>query len=483
VVIVAPDPDLNQRTDHAVKTMLQLHRGSLGNDGLIVFAARDPELGWDEGVAGIPADRVASMFPEFAEELFSAAELFHTINTFEPQEPRGGRFKGARGNNRVRYLTAAFADFDCYTMGVSQDQAIGAAIKAQDEGKIPPVSIYGRSGEGIWLFWLLRGEGGEGPIRADRDTSTEYRNLQTQLHETLSQTLPDLGLDGGASDTSRYCRVGGSTHPSGAIVEYLFGTGGDMRPRVYTIAELRDLLLPLPAADPRTPYDPPKRVEPRAKATGQKAKIPGLLTRPALIAGEIHQLARARNGFKEGTRDWAIWYLAWALTNSGASPQEVWDQCLELGMQWCKPSLAGYDIKWAVRDAERRRDPRFGPSNHTIAKNLQVTSEEVEALSLHHVDPNFVRDRYRGAPRKSRAEERRQQIPDLVERLEEENQKWGIRDLLIALQGEGWGGENGGDLSPQTVWKDLGELGIETPQQRRNRERKEAEYRQRNILT
>jgi len=464
--------------------MLQLHRGPEGNDGVIWFCTKEPGQDgspWNERVAGIRADQVATIFPEFAEDLFQATNLYHTINTFHPGKPRKAEF--------ARYLCSAFADFDCYDAGLSQGQALDLLITAQDEGKIPPVSMYCRSGQGVWAFWFLRGTQGQGPVAVDRETRTEYANLQKHLQQSILYHLPETGLDKHSKDIPRVSRVGGSQHPSGEMVEYLLASSPEHPgPRLYTMPELRELILAPPKplkvrTRSHNEYTPPPRTKPRARSTGEVAQKSGLLTRPAMIAGEIHQLARARNGFKEGTRNFALWHMAWALCNSNLSSDEVWAQCHELGRRWCDPPYPDSQIKSAIRSAQKHRDPRYGPANVTIAGNLKVTPQEVEVLGLYHLDPHFVTDRKRNRTRPKRAHERRQLIPELILKLEGQHPKsWGAVMLRDALEDRGFGGERGGKLSHVTILGDLKALGIETPQQKRNRERREAEQQQNDLL-
>ena len=141
-----------------------IHRG---NDGVITFHTNDGGK-WKD-LCSMPANCLRQLFPQMMPDL--ERDSFVSINAFSPvKHGRDSDYLDEQGKplplprrrkEWVRYITAAFADIDCYKVGASVGTIVGEVINAQDAGLILPPSIILRSGYGVWLLWLLAGKNGK----------------------------------------------------------------------------------------------------------------------------------------------------------------------------------------------------------------------------------------------------------------------------------------------------------------------------------
>ena len=105
-------------------------------------------------------------------------------------------------------------------MGIDVGTAIGAVIAAQDEGTIPPASLITRSGRGVWLFWFLKHDSGEGLVRAGR----EKVELWCAIQGAIGQQFAAVGSDADARDVARITRVAGSVNTKSMKAGRLLGS-------------------------------------------------------------------------------------------------------------------------------------------------------------------------------------------------------------------------------------------------------------------
>lgn len=444
-----------QATQLAIADMQVIHRS---NDGFIVFCSKDGDK-WTDGVCAIQANELEQFFPQFVEELWAASSgSYFTVNSMEQPFPswKPG-MGGARKNTKVRWLTAAYADLDCY--GLPWDQALGVVARAQDKEIIPKVSIIARSGRGAWLFWLLRSSDGHGPIKASDATRPQYQRVQAGLVRSIAEHLPELGVDLGAKDLARVTRIPHSSHPSGTVVEYHVladpGPEGGLKPRLYTLEEF-EASLNLP------PVDPPKRfIPPRAHSTGKPPKrVSGHLAIHTRIVNELEMLATARDGIREGQRDWATMICAYFTSRSGCTWQEAQQSAYRFARDRCHPPLSNDEIRDSVQGARglwKQNPPRY----RTIAEWVGVTAGEADAIGLQYIRPDFIPQAHREKPQKVRARLRREA---LIEIIDASGQDYGLKELRAALTERGLG------AAEATVWRDLAAIGHQTPAQRHKAE-------------
>lgn len=346
----------------------ELHRG---NDGFVVFQRRSA-TGQFESLFSVRASELPELFPEFIAPHVEE-ESFYGINAvwLHPGETRlrsrtERRFAPAKwGASRLRYLTACYIDLDCYKLGITVGQCIGACIDAQERRAFPPASIITRSGAGVWLFWLLREDDGNGPVRAWPERSGTYRRIQRALHQEFSR----LGADGKALDPARITRVPGSLHrKSGRRVAYWLQLDADGKPFSYRLDELAVSLGVRP-----TRYTPEvrKAVNPVFRERGQRGW--DALNRSRLR--KLLELFGMRGKIKEGCRNHAALLLACFLHRARVPDDELRSNVQRFGREQCDPPLSEAEIADAIT---KRKEFRF--ADFTIGEWLGITPEESASI-------------------------------------------------------------------------------------------------------
>jgi hypothetical protein len=109
------------------------------------------------------------------------------------------------------------------------EQALLQALILEEAGIIPEVSIFARSGQGIYLFWLLE------PTQAFPESIEKYKRINKFLNGELSQYLP---ADKNALDAARVLRLHGSTHSKTGSKVCYYPCAPDKEIRTYTLDEL-----------------------------------------------------------------------------------------------------------------------------------------------------------------------------------------------------------------------------------------------------
>ena len=422
----------------AIVAELQLiHRA---HDGFVVFSKKtgDGQRGWREGVAAIRADKLATMFPEFVEEL--AEDSYFSINGFSAPPDGWTQGRGVRLDHRARYLTAAYADLDSYDL--SFDEVLASLTRATDKGLIPPPSIISRSGRGTWVFYLLHREEGAGPVPADSHAVARYRHLQQVLHDTYKAVLPQFAPDPKARDIARVTRIPGSVHSgAGRRVKFHLLLTDWAKPVLYTLDELTNEL-GLPTPPPPQTFRPPK-----AKSTGTTPKRKnGLLARYEGIAYELQRISTKRGGIQDGQRNHAALTMAVLLRRLNYKKGEIRQKLTDFTRQF-RPPLSTREVQGALRSSATMR---MVPRNQTIAEWLGVEVCEADELGLQKLRPDYRQPLPKG--RKAQAKARREAIAEIFEA-----KPLSIRGLRAALA------KRGIDAAIATIRKDLAALDLQTP--------------------
>ncbi len=239
----------------------------------------------------------------------------------------------AHTNDTLRWLNVAFADLDCYNLGLSVADTIGALIELQDEGRIPPASVIVRSGRGVWVLWLLidtmNPETGtkdvygvthtpDTPQRACSWAMREYAAVQGAIVRSLAH----LGADEQVPATRHAPMPGSEKTRAGERVRYWVQQTDSGIPR-YTLPALSKAFgADVPAATvtkdrkAREPFD----VTPEHRERG----IRGHKARWRNTAIRLETLFAYRRGYGncESRHLAALWHAA-ALWRSGESEAAV----------------------------------------------------------------------------------------------------------------------------------------------------------------
>lgn len=453
-----------QRPDPALIQII--HRG---HDGYIAIA-RKLGVGTDkqhyENICSIPANALPGIFDQMTEMLdadsyFGINGMYrggYGANRFGLSDAAGNALPNARRTNKdVRWLTSCFTDIDCVKFGITVGAAFGAVIDAQDKGILPPASIITRSGNGLWLFWLVSGADHKEPS----ECSPAYReriDLWAEVQGAICNRLVNVGSDANALDAARITRIPGSVNTKAqARVAYWvqYDTAGTV-PK-YKLAELAAAFGAVKKQVPASL----RLVQNIYQARGHK----GQAGRWASALRQFERLWKMRGKFKVGTRNAAVWVYAVILRRLPGKLKLEEKTILEaleaLRRDLEQPPADKFTHADLVATFESTKAARLARiRNQTIADKLNITQDE--AAMLEGWPPAM---QYGPAPpakltRPEVAKRRRQVIADLVA-------KWGgvippTRELAAHVAGMGLE-----EPSPATVGTDLEALGLANPRNRK----------------
>jgi hypothetical protein len=433
--------------------IVELHRG---NDGHIAFTRRNA-LGQFEPLFSVKASELPSMFPEFIAPHVDA-DSYYTINSMwlQPREratpsrhePRLSMPKW--GSSRLRWLTATYVDLDCYKLGASVGQIIGACIDMQDRGITPPASMFVRSGRGVWLFWLLRDDATNAPVRAWPESISTYKRIERKLVDMFGT----LGADAKAADTARVTRVPGSLNPkSGQRVGYWVQLDEASRePFVYRLDELAVRLGVRP-----TKYTPELRqtLDPKSGMYAERAKK-GFA---ALHRGRLDKLTTLialRGIISEGCRSHCAMLLASFMHGLKMDRDEIGQLLNKFGQYQCSPPMRQHEIDAAFKSANSQH---WKFTDYTIADWLRITPEESELVGWPAAGTRPTSEDTELRTSADRRTVRREIIRQFIENPARVSREFPtVRQLQALIERE-----TGITVSTYTIKNDLASLGINNP--------------------
>ncbi len=348
--------------------IMVLHRHQ---EGYISFAcARDKGEDF-RPLISIRADEMARYFPQFRAQLLKDA--FVSINagyTLRKQGQDGAAYgTPLHRTSRLRYLCAAYADVDFYKLGKTYGEVFGKVVEMQDAGTLPKASIIVRSGRGMWFLYLLHDP--KDPTRAP-GAFPEKLETYHRLQRAICTRLNALGSDPCARDAARYLRVPGSLHTGSEQYAQWWIQGDGPRAYSYSLAELSRLFDVVP---PIRHYREVVAISP----TKSEAARRGWVALNARRLAEFNLIREFRGGFSKGRRNHAALIYAWVLRCNNVPRHEA-SACLRKMALECRPGLALYEWNGAIKTAYGWK--RVKMLDQTIADQLGVTPEEVEALGL-----------------------------------------------------------------------------------------------------
>jgi len=418
-----------------LSSLLRFHRA---RDGYVTLHRKPTADTFDNLGAYLP-EELEQIFPEMREEL--ERDSYFSVN--------GYAFPLRRGKTKhLRYLNSCYADLDSY--GLSASEALGKTVQAMGEGIIPSASLFGLSGRGLWLFWLLQDVTEPGPQRAFPEKRLLYSQIQRELHKRVKKAWPELQPDGNALDAVRVTRIPGSTNSkSGNTVTHFASLTPDGQLRFYTLPELADLL------DLEEKASVPAKILRFGKRHPNRRN--GWIARWAKALRWFETLRDGRGGgFVEGCRNNALYCYANLLRRNRVNEAEVFNRVDELGRQ-CHPPLDEVAIVGAVISTQGLQ-ATIHISTARMAAMLKVTPEEEAVLTPFAPKPRPPR----GKKRSARIEARRSRIVEVVTELGETPT---AKEISQILQSDGFPGS-----SPRTVALDLEALSL-TSRKRRPRTR------------
>lgn len=445
------------------RPIMLLHRR---HDGYISLHRKRGEQ--FENLCSVPANMLDGLWGQVAAELDE--DSYFSVNGFFC----GGRSpstlfdldgvalpRAVRSRNTVRWLTAAFVDIDCHKLGIDVATVIGALVDAQDRGVTPPASLITRSGRGVWLFWFLKHDRGEGPVRA----WDEKLELWCSLQGAIGQLFAKVGSDAGARDVARVTRIAGSMNTKAIKrVAYWVQATADGCVPTYGLTELAQLFGVPQLEKRRRPPPAVDGVVAMLKARARK----GNAGRWRKAMQNFRRLWQLRGRFKEGTRSNACWVYASLLRSqprriTEADVQTAVEKLWRHGCEWTS-NWTTDDLQAALRGSRRLA----GIRNQVLSDRLDVTPEESALLDNWPPATRFkgTDDQAVKLNRPQRTARRRNYLRHLIDRCPIMPT---LRALEAALE------EAGTKAAPATIAADLQALGIEnaraTTRKRRKRRR------------
>ncbi|WP_433985243.1 hypothetical protein RBB78_24880 (plasmid) [Tunturiibacter empetritectus] len=291
------------------------------------------------------------MFPEFREQLLK--DSFVSINAAHRMARRSSGRLGKPDHNtsNLRYLCACYCDIDCYKIGISRETVLQFVGDRVSDGELPAPSAIVRSGQGLWLFWLLHDEAdsSRAHLGAYPDNPRNHLQLYARINREIGRRLAELGADPVATDAARYVRVPGSFRND--VEEEILWQWEDPSGETalsYSLLDLGERL----GVNKSTPR---KTVAQK----GEVGKYP--LRRRGFLAANINKLTafqtlrELRGGFAEGKRSIAAFIFAVSLKWAGRSRTEAIGELEEFG-RVCRPPFPRTECHSAVKSAYKKRE-------------------------------------------------------------------------------------------------------------------------------
>ena len=338
-------------------------------------------------------------------------------------------------------LNAVWVDLDCREL--EYDEALARLQRLVADKVLPPFSIIMDTGNGLHVFWLLRGDEKdlELPPRAHRRNRTLQADLNRALVARVQVAQPELQPDPSPISVTTHTRVPGSvnTRTNSPVVLTLNVTRKGLPPS-YTMDWLRGFLN-VPERDSTrrapgarrpdgTPPDPKKLrghvrrfevlleelellraarggfsgADTRKPKKKRKRKYQLQSLKPVLppgvpgnvepeeqpIGDKVHADLPAgsasTSGRIHGHRRRAVYLLALCMKKLKHTPEDIYRAAAQLARE-CHPPLPQSEAVTAAKSGMTTRSTP--PKNVTIAESLGVTLEEANALHLEKIRPDF----------------------------------------------------------------------------------------------
>ena len=347
--------------------------------------------------------------------------VYFTVNSYcrSLGSPRKSTYlaRSARKEFNLRWLNACYVDIDVgrfgcedeYLLGskcpellpdeiltskpasksLSWEQALLQAMILEERGIIPPVSIYARSGRGIYLFWLLE------PVFYHFENEWilhDFKNCNKALLNTVRGDLeePVLPGDPAATDGARILRIHGSRHTStGTRVCYCPSTLDEVE-KIYTLQEIMDFF---GIASSKPDASRPERII--FKSAKQPFFTPkrkaGHIARMKYLIADTEKLFNACL-IKKGKRYFSLRYLATFKRYAGV-PEAETITSLEQLATLCQPP---YPTAREINDIPVRKivealyQEKGAPqlfSNAVLVEFWKIDKETAERLELQKLRP------------------------------------------------------------------------------------------------
>lgn len=300
----------------------------------------------------------------FSYDWIGQSDVYIALNAFKRL--------GKRNDANLSLFNALYTDLDFYKLDNAPTQAQARATIARmiEAGEILTPSLIVNSGRGLQLIWLM-----------DYMANTRgYKALWGRMQDAIADRFKHLNADSKARSTTQIYRLPG-THSSrnGARItfEHLYDR--------YSIAELKDFLLPKLDEVQRTTKTAPQRaIKPRKKSTFKTKLTPYTLAMAR--KNDIETLVTIRKGDVNRKRLVHLYALVALEVFSG--DESRLEEALEaLNQRFNKP-LPNHILTGAKASAhnsycEKEETGRalYWYTNERIIADLEITSDEQQYMT------------------------------------------------------------------------------------------------------
>lgn len=387
-------------------------------DGSWVSFARDNRVvggKWEEPFS-LPADGLNTLFGDVELVLREFGfDGFHSVHGMEhpPNKPSKyypGFHVAKRAADRVAFLTAAFADLDCYQNNVEQWEVYAGLEVLAGTNQIPEPSFVLDSGRGVWVYWIIADSDARNkPLPATDQNKRLWCAVQRAILERFEDWAPDPKSMLNKHGLSRVMPVAGTIRRkldppkrtsfriwgSGRMVNHYtietlaewFGLDPLAEFPSYEIGKAGTGQKALPASVVLTSPWGERKGDARSQraATGQEAALQRNLS-------NLYTLWAIRGGFTKGTRTYAGAILARSLVrlkrvldpngnrvlfSAGLTRRQYIADRMAIFGESCEPKMNDQEIKAAIRMGKALTRQSYS----TIADRLQITPEERALLT------------------------------------------------------------------------------------------------------
>jgi len=393
-------------------------------EGHLPILRKDPARGGLVNVGSPKVSELRAWLPPVLGQLL--ADSYMGMNTMRAPRPGPGGRLQLRGKGMVHRLCSCYVDLDHDHKGLSFPKAVAGIADMVAADWLPWPSLLARSGNGMYVIWLLKP-----PAEPTRD------NLQThyQTNRRLAKILEHLGADSKCTDAARVFRLPGSYNTTTGPnqdqrrrVHYVCLLTADGKPVRYGLDDLyRRVNYPVIDGPEAPALRPTRHVEARATIQPRPRHLKGLVAGEPLPAGtlkpkglgkfhdaphkraayariqDLVKIAEARGGIPQGYRTLYLRCYAVCLVAAyGLYARDLWQHVMRMNNRACRPPLSRKEIYHCCQKAYAYYMTDQGRPAHirsdTIARDLGITDQEAERLNLTSIiPPGTRRDRRRRA--------------------------------------------------------------------------------------
>ena len=364
-------------------------------------------------------------------------------------------------SNDLRWLNVCHVDIDCYNVGLSVGDALGAIIDMQDAGQIPPATMFARSGRGLWAFWYLLDPG-----NPETGTVTLYNAVHTpttpqrahpravafyaKVQAALADRLRHLGADLGALDGCRFAPVPGTLKTTANTrVEY-WVQGARGHGFAYTLRNLATALelesreREHPAIEAALTTDPAKHAG--LSAAGKK----GWKAKYRYLLADMQILLNLRGGGFHANRHRSLFFYATLLRCNGMDRFETETRIRDAARKSRPDAQGGIVTDAAAITAARSafKSQHVPLSAARLYAEFRVTDREASYLS--HIRATSTAP----STRRRTTEERHGVIRAIVAQL---GRVPPTREMAGYTTAQGF------EVNHTSIWRDYKTLGLDPP--------------------